>query len=38
MPAITIESDALPRPNETSGATRTHTPLRDIPQFINTVP
>src|SRR5262245_13989048 len=39
MPEVKVEGKAEPRQkNETRGATRTDTPLRDIPQFINTVP
>ena len=39
MPPVDVEGKSIPRQkNETRGATRTDTPLRDIPQFINTVP
>src|SRR5262245_5341953 len=39
MPPVDVEGKSLPRQKtETRGATRTDTPLRDIPQFINTVP
>jgi catecholate siderophore receptor len=39
MPAVTIEGKQQSKlKNETRGATRTDTPLRGIPQFINTVP
>ena len=39
MPSITVEGKREKfRTEATSSATRTDTPLRDIPQFINTVP
>jgi outer membrane receptor for monomeric catechols len=39
FPGVTVEGKQEPKQkNETRGATRTDTPLRDIPQFINTVP
>lgn len=38
LPEVKVQGEQPKQKNETRGATRTDTPLRDIPQFINTVP
>jgi catecholate siderophore receptor len=38
LPEVKVEGESAKQKNETRSGTRTETPLRDIPQFINTVP
>ena len=38
LPEVKVEGETPKQKNETRSGTRTETPLRDIPQFINTVP
>ena len=37
LPEVKVQGESF-RPETTGSATRTETPLRDIPQFINTIP